>query len=151
MLRQRLSDALKTAMREKNKHVVSTLRLILAAVKDRDIAARSEDNDSGISETELLKLLQSMVKQRRESAAIYEKGDRAELAEKELAEIEIIHQFLPKQIDGKEMEAIVEKIVADTGAEKLKDMGRVMASLREQYLGQMDFGKASAIIKSKLS
>jgi uncharacterized protein YqeY len=151
MLRTQLSDALKTAMKSKEAGAVSTLRLILAALKDRDIAARSKGNTEGIGDDEILGLLQQMVKQRRESIDMYEQGGRPELAEKEGQEITIIERFLPTQLDEAAVGTAVRDVIAETGAANLKDMGKVMTALRERYAGQMDFGKASAIAKQQLS
>ena len=151
MLRTRLSDALKTAMKGKDGRSVSTLRLILAALKDRDIAARSKGNQDGVSDDEVLGLLQSMVKQRRESIGLYEKGGRMELAQGEAEEISVIEGFLPEQMGEDEMATVITGIVDEVGAESLKDMGKVMTALKEQFAGQMDFGKASAIVKERLN
>jgi len=151
MLREQIKSALKEAMIAKDAHKVSTLRLIMAALKDRDIAARTQDKPDGISDDEVLALLQSMVKQRRDSIAMYENGGRLELAEQEAAEIKIIEDFLPKQKSEEEIAQIVEDLVTELGASSLKDMGAVMKTLRERYAGQMDFGKASAIIKDRLA
>ncbi|MBO6783274.1 MAG: GatB/YqeY domain-containing protein, partial [Alphaproteobacteria bacterium] len=143
--------ALKEAQKAKDERAVSTFRLITAALKDRDIAARSKGNPDGISDDEILQMLQTMVKQRRESISMYEKGGRLELAEQEAEEIEIIQRFLPEQLDEEATERAVEKTIEDVGASGLKDMGAVMGALREEYAGQMDFGKASAIVKTRLS
>lgn len=151
MLREQLNDALKSSMKEKNDVGVATLRLILAALKDRDIAARSKGNSDGIGEDEILGMLQSMIKQRRDSIEMYEKGGRLELAEQEAAEIGIIEAFLPKQLDDDAMAAVIDAVIADVGAAGIKDMGRVMGALKGQYAGQMDFGKASAMVKGKLT
>ena len=151
MFREQLPEALKAALKDKDVRAVSTLRLIMAALKDRDIAARSKGNMDGISEDEILQMLQTMVKQRRESISMYEKGGRLELAEQESEEIAIIQRFLPEQLDEAATEAAVDKTIADIGANGLKDMGAVMGALRENYAGQMDFGKASAIVKARLS
>jgi len=150
MLRQQINDALKDAMRRKDETAVSTLRLILAAVKDRDIAARSKGNTEGISEDELLNLLQTMVKQRRESIALYEQGGRLDLAEQEQAEIVVIQRFLPQQLDEEETRAAVAQVIDELGATGIKDMGRIMATLRDRYAGQMDFARASGIVKAQL-
>ncbi|MEK9707928.1 MAG: GatB/YqeY domain-containing protein, partial [Alphaproteobacteria bacterium] len=123
----------------------------MAALKDRDIAARSKGNMDGIPEDEILQMLQTMVKQRRESISMYEKGGRLELAEQEGEEIAIIQRFLPEQLDEAATKAAVDKTIADIGAGGLKDMGAVMGALRENYASQMDFGKASAIVKARLS
>jgi uncharacterized protein YqeY len=151
MLRARIGDALKTAMKAKEKHTVGTVRLIMAALKDRDIAARSKGNNDGIGEDETLSMLQSMIKQRRESVEMYEKGGRAELAEQEAGEIEIIQTFLPTQMDEAEVNAAVQEAIDDLSATSLKDMGKLMGALKEKFAGQMDFSKASARIKAKLS
>ena len=151
MLRQQLSDALKTSLKEKKERAVSTIRLILASLKDRDIAARSSGNLDGITDDEILKLLQSMVKQRNESITLYEKGGRLELAEQEREEIEVIKSFLPAQMSDAEIEAAVDVLIAESGAESIKDMGRIMSGLRESYAGKMDFAKAGAFVKQLLA
>ncbi len=151
MLRTRISDSLKTAMKSKQTHAVSTIRLIMAALKDRDIAARPQGNGEGIADDEILSMLQSMIKQRRESVEMYEKGGRAELAQQEVGEIEIIQTFLPEQMDDADLSAAVKEIVKEAGATSLKDMGKVMGFLKERYAGQMDFSKASAQVKNQLS
>ena len=151
MLRARIDDALKTAMKAKEKHTVATVRLILAALKDRDIAVRSKGNNVGISDDDILSMLQSMIKQRRESIEMYEKGGRAELAEQELSEIEIIQTFLPEQMDDDAVTDAVEAVINQVSATSLKDMGKVMGVLKEKFSGQMDFSKASAKVKSHLS
>lgn len=151
MLRTRLSEALKDALKSKDTRSTATLRLISAALKDRDIAARSKGNYDGINEDEILQMLQSMIKQRRESITMYEQGGRLELAQQEKDEIVVIERFLPKQMDVAEMEAAINALVTDLGATGVKDMGRVMTALREQYAGQMDFAKASGMVKARLS
>jgi len=151
MLRARIDDALKTAMKAKEKHTVATVRLIMAALKDRDIAARSKGNGDGIDEDEILSMLQSMIKQRRESVEMYEKGGRAELAEQEADEIQIIQTFLPEQMDDDAVSAAVQEAISELSATSLKDMGKVMGALKEKFAGQMDFSKASAQVKVKLS
>ena len=151
MLRQQLNDALKEAMKAQQSRAVSTLRLILAALKDRDIANRTEDaDDGGISDDQILQLLQSMIKQRRDSIEAYLKGGRQELADGEAEEIDIIQRFLPDQMDDKELAKAVEQVIAETGASSIKDMGNVMGMLRGKFAGQMDFGKASALVKARL-
>ena len=150
MLRTQLSQALKDAMRAKDERGVSTIRLILAALKDRDIAARSEGNMEGVSDDEILQMLQKMIKQRQESIKMYEEGGRVELAAQEQGEIEIINRFLPQQLSEREIEAEVDRVIADIGASSVKDMGRLMGELRGRYAGQMDFGKASGIAKARL-
>ncbi len=150
-MRERLKDELKKAMLAKNQQAVGTLRLILAALKDRDIAARGKGNSDGIAEDEILAMLQTMIKQRRESIEMFEKGDRPELAGKEAGEIAIIEDFLPRQMDQAEIEEAVKSVIASSEAGSLKDMGKVMAALRADYAGRMDFGKASALTKTLLS
>ena len=150
MLRQQLNDQLKTAMLAKNARVVSTVRLILAALKDRDIAARSRNVMDGIGEDEILQMLQSMIKQRRESISLYEQGGRLELAQQEQDEIAIIETFLPKQMTEAETLDAVKVVIAEVGAGGIKDMGRVMAALKERFAGCMDFTKASAATKKEL-
>ena len=150
MLRDDVSAELKDAMRAKNTVKTATLRLILAAIKDRDIAARTDGVFEGIAEDEVLKVLQTMVKQRRESIKMYEQGNRPELAAQEAQEIAIIQSFLPKQMDDQEIEAAVTAVIKEIEANSLKDMGTSMGLLRERYSGRMDFGKASAILKSVL-
>lgn len=151
MLRQALNEALKTAMLAKETRAVSTVRLILAALKDRDIAARSKGNMDGISEDDILGMLQSMIKQRRESIALYEQGGRLELAQQEQEEIGIIERFLPKQMNEAEAQAAIQTVIAEIDAKGIKDMGRTMAALKERHAGQMDFTKASGLVKSLLS
>ena len=150
MLRDDVSAELKQAMRSKNTVKTATLRLILAAIKDRDIAARTDGVFEGIGEDEILKVLQTMVKQRRESIKMYEQGNRPELAAQEAQEIAIIQSFLPEQMDDQEIEAAVTAVIKEIEANSLKDMGTSMGLLRERYSGRMDFGKASAILKSLL-
>ena len=151
MLRQKLNDALKEAMKAKQGRAVSTLRLILAALKDRDIANRTEGaDDDGISEDQILQLLQSMIKQRRDSIEAYLKGGRQELADGEAEEIDIIQRFLPEQMDDEALAEAVEQVIVEAGASSIKDMGNVMGMLRGKFAGQMDFGKASALVKARL-
>jgi len=150
MLRQRLTDALKDAQKRRAGVEVSTLRLILAALKDRDIAARTKGDATPIGDDELLRLLQTMVKQRNEAIALYEQGGRLELAERERDEIAVIETFLPRQLDAAEIEAAVRQVIEETGAAGLKDMGATMAELRRRYAGCMDFAKASGIVKREL-
>jgi hypothetical protein len=151
MIRQRLNEALKEAMRGKDTVGIATIRLILAALKDRDIAARAKGNTEGISDDEVLSLLQTMVKQRRESIALYEQGGRLDLAEQERAEIEVINRFLPQQMDEPAIRDAVNHVISEIDATGLKDMGRTMAALRDRYAGQMDFGKASGMVKEQLA
>jgi hypothetical protein len=151
MLRTRLKDALPAAMKARDLVAVATLRLILAALKDRDIAARGKGVASGITDDAILDLLQSMIRQRHESIDLYRTAERLDLAQKEAAEIEIIQRFLPTQLSDEETEAAVGETVAELGATTLKDMGRTMAALKERYAGRMDFCKASAVVKQRLS
>ena len=150
MLRPQLSQALKDAMRAKDERAISTVRLILAALKDRDIAARGDGNTDGVSDEEILQLLQKMIKQRQESIKMYEEGGRVELAAQEQGEIDIINRFLPQQFTVEEIAEAVDRTIAETGASSVKDMGRLMSELRGRYAGQMDFGKASGIAKARL-
>ncbi len=150
MLRTRLTDALKVAMKDKNTMSTATLRLILAALKDRDIAARTKGRKETISDDEVLGLLQSMIKQRRESILLYEKGGRMELAQQEAEEIAVIEEFLPEQMNEDEMILIIEAIITESNSSNLKDMGRVMAALKKNHSGSMDFSKASALVKERL-
>ena len=150
-LRERFSESLKEAMKAKDAKRVSTLRLMLAAVKERDIAARTETSREGVSDDEILQVLAKMIKQREESAATYESGGRPELAESERAEIVIIREFMPRQLSPEETRAAITNVVQETGASSVKDMGKVMAALKERYTGQMDFAKAGATVKELLS
>ena len=150
MLRPQLNDQLKTAMLAKNARVVSTIRLILAALKDRDIAARSRGVMDGIGDDEILSMLQSMIKQRRESISLYEQGGRLELAQQEQDEITIIETFLPKQMSEAETVEAIRAAIAEIGAGGIKDMGKVMAVLKGRFVGRMDFTKASALTKKEL-
>jgi len=151
MIRQRFNEALKDAMRAKDEVAVATVRLILAALKDRDIAARGTGNTEGIPDDDVLNMLQTMVKQRRESISLYEQGGRLDLAEQEAAEIAVIQRFLPRQMDEGEIQVAVDGVIKELNASTLKDMGRTMAALRDRYAGQMDFGKASGIVKAQLA
>ena len=151
MLRVALGNALKESMKAKNTRTTSTVRLILAALKDRDIAAREKGNKDGIPDDDILGLLQSMIRQRRDSIELYEKGGRCELAQQEAEEIGIIERFLPQQMGEAEIAAAIDGGVKELGAASLKDMGRTMAALRERYAGRMDFSKASQLVKTKLS
>ena len=148
--REEITAAMKTAMKEKNQTALSTVRLIQAALKDRDIAARGQGNSEGISDAEILSMLQSMIKQRQESAQTYCDAGREELAEREEAEIEVIQTFLPKQLSEDEVTAAIETIIEQTGAADIKDMGKVMGALKSQYAGQIDMGKAGGLVKAKL-
>lgn len=149
-IRAKFSAALKEALKSKDQTAMSTIRLILAALKDRDIAARGQGKADGIDDAEILSMLQSMIKQRRESAKVYCDAGREELAEREEAEIEVIQRFLPAQMSESEVGAAIDKIIADTGASNVKDMGKVMAVLKSEYAGRLDMGKAGGLVKGKL-
>ena len=148
-MRDEISSALKVAMQNRNKCETNTLRLITAAIKDRDISQRN-GGDGRISDDEILEVLSKMVKQREESAVVYEEAGRLELAEQEREEIIVIQRFLPKQMSEDETRAACQDAIARCGAEGLRDMGKVMGALKGQYPGQMDFGKASAFVKELL-
>jgi uncharacterized protein len=149
-MRSRINAAVKDAMRAKEADRLSTLRLINAAIKDRDIAARGEGEGELVSDDAILGILGKMVKQRQESARAYEEGTRPELAEKELVEIRVIEEFLPRQLTEAESEAAVLAAIAEVGATSIRDMGKVMAALKGRYTGRMDFGKAGPLVKGKL-
>ena len=149
-LRERVTTELKTAMKAKAAERLSTLRLINAAIKDRDIAARADGNDEGVGDDEILGILGKMVKQRQESARTYEEGGRLELAEKERAEIVVIEEFLPVQLDDGEVDAAIDAAITAVGAESIRDMGKVMGQLKSKYTGQMDFGSVGPKVKAKL-
>lgn len=150
-LKQRITSATKEAMKAKDAHRLSTLRLIGAAIKDREIAARSGDHqDCCLADDDLVAILSKMVKQRQESARAYEEGGRLELAEQELTEIAIIQEFLPRQMDADEAATAVDAVVGELGADSVRDMGRVMAALKSRYAGQMDFGAVGKMVKDRL-
>ena len=151
MLRDKLNEALKEAMRAREMEAVGAVRLILAKLKEVDIASRTEANREGVSDDKILSMLQGMIKQRNESITLYEKGNRPELAAKEKAEIAVIERFLPKQMDDAAVDAAVKEAIAAAGAKSVKDMGGVMAALKTKYAGQMDFAKASAAVKKALT
>lgn len=151
MLRDALNEALKEAMRARDMTSVGAIRLILAKLKEVDIANRTEASREGVADERILSMLQGMIKQRNESIALYEKGNRADLPDKEKAEIAVIERFLPKQMDEAAVEAAVREAMASSGAKSIKDMGGVMAALKAKYAGQMDFAKASAAVKKALS
>ncbi len=151
MLREKFKDMLKDAMKSRNERATATLRLIQAALKDRDIAARGRGKMDGIDEAEILSMLQTMIKQRKESISHFEKGGRLELAQQEQEEIAVIEGFLPKQMGDAEAAKAVADLIAELGATSIKDMGRTMAALRERFAGQMDFTKASLLVKQALT
>ncbi|MDG1279828.1 MAG: GatB/YqeY domain-containing protein [Pseudorhodobacter sp.] len=149
-LRDRLSMALKDAMRAKEAERLSTLRLINAAIKDRDIAQRGEGGEGLVSEDEITAILSKMVKQRHESARVYEEGGRLELAQKELEEITVIEEFLPRKLSDDEVSAAITAAIAEAGATSIREMGKVMAVLKGKYTGQMDFGAVGPKVRDML-
>jgi len=150
MLRQAFTDRLKQAMKAREPRTVSTIRLILAGLKDRDVAARGSGNAEGLSDAEIQRMLQTMIKQRRESISLYQQGNRDDLAQREREEIAVIEGFLPRQLDRSDTEAAVAAVIGETGATGLRDMGRVMGTLRERYEGVIDFALAGAVAKRLL-
>jgi uncharacterized protein len=150
-LREQFTEQMKEAMKAKDTRRLSTLRMILAALKDKDIANRTEASREGISDDDVLGLLAKMIKQREESAIAFDTGARPEMAKSEREEIEIIRSFMPKQMSAEESKAAVQAAIAEVGAASIKDMGKVMAALKERYAGQMDFAKASGMTKELLS
>lgn len=148
-LRDRLQAALKDAMKDRQAARLSTLRLINAAIKDRDIASRGEGGEGLVGEAEITAILGKLVKQRQESARAYEEGGRLELAEKELAEITVIQEFLPRQMTEAEIAAAVEAAITETGAASIRDVGKVMGVLKARHAGQMDFGAVGAVVKGR--
>ena len=149
-MHERFNEALKVAIKSQDKVRISTLRLINAAIKDRDIADRTDNGDAGVSEDVVLEILAKMIKQRQESLSAYEEAGRLDLADQERSEIVIIQEFMPRQLEDDEIVAAVDTALAEVGAETLKDMGKVMGILKQKYTGQMDFGKAGARVKEKL-
>jgi uncharacterized protein YqeY len=150
MLREAITERMKTALRAKDTRTLSTVRLIMAALKDRDIAARTDGDRPQIPDSEVLRMLQGMVKQRRESIELYQKGNRPELAQQESEEIAVIESFLPQQMDEAGIEAAAKAAIAESGAAGIKDMGKVMAALRERHAGVIDLAKAGAVVKRLL-
>ena len=151
MIREQLKNALIEALKSKNEKRTATIRLINAAIKDKDIEARPKGVLNGIDDQAVFALLQSMVKQRKESIALYMQGNRQDLVESEQAEIDIISEFLPKQMSEEEVKAAIQAVISEVQAASVKDMGKVMGALKTKYAGQMDMGAASALIKSLLS
>lgn len=151
MLRDQLNEAMKAALRARDTAALGTIRLILARLKDVDIANRTETSREGVADDRILSMLQGMIKQRNESITLYEKGNRPELADKEKAEIAVIERFLPRQMGDAAVQAAVAEAVAASGAKTIKDMGGVMAALKARYAGQMDFAKASTAVKKALA
>jgi uncharacterized protein len=149
-MRTRVNEALKQAMKDKAVARLSTLRLINAAIKDKEIAARGTGRDEVVSDADILAILGKMTKQRQESARVYEEGSRLDLAEREREEITVIEEFLPRQLESDEVAAAIRKAVEETGAGSIRDMGKVMGELKGRYSGQMDFGKVGPMVKDQL-
>jgi uncharacterized protein YqeY len=150
MLRQAFTDRLREAMKARDTRTISTVRLIIAGLKDRDIAARGQGNAEGLSEAEILRMLHAMVKQRRESIVLYEQGNRPDLVQQEAEEITVIESFLPRQLDDGETEEAARAAIAETGAANVRDVGKVMAMLRERHAGTIDLGRAGTIARRLL-
>jgi uncharacterized protein YqeY len=150
MLREAFRDRLKGAMKARDARAVSTIRLILAGLKERDVAARGQGNLDGLSETEIQRMLQAMIKQRRESIELYRQGNRPDLVEHENEEIAVVESFLPRQLDEGEIEAAVKAAIGETGATNPKDLGKVMAALRERHGGVIDLGRAGVMVRRLL-
>ena len=151
MIREQLKKALIEALKNKDEKKTATIRLINAAIKDKDIEARPKGITDGIDDTAVMSLLQSMVKQRKESIEMYKQGNREDLVASEQAEIDIINQFLPQQMNEEETKQAIATVIQETGATSIKDMGKVMGGLKAKYAGKMDFSTASQLIKSLLS
>ena len=149
MLREDLQNALKEAMKNKDMKTVNAVRLIIAGQKEKDVEARGKGAKEA-TDTELMSMMQTMIKQRNDSIKMYMDGNRPELAEKEKAEIAVIERFLPKQMNDAEVEVAIKALIAETGATSMKDMGKVMGALKAKYAGQMDFGKANGVVKACL-
>jgi uncharacterized protein len=150
MLRQAFTDRLKQAMKARDARTVSAVRMILAGLKERDVAARTKADSNGIAELEIARMLQGMIKQRRESIVLYEQGNRADLAQQERDDIGVIESFLPQQMTEEQIAAAAQAAIAETGAGGIKDMGKVMTSLRGRHAGAMDFSRAGPIVKRLL-
>ena len=150
-MRERVNTALKQAMKDKAAERLTTLRLINAAIKDQEIALRGADGDGQIGDAEILAILGKMTKQRKESANAYEEGGRLDLAERERGEIEVIEEFLPRQMDDDEVNAAIDKVISDIGASSIRDMGKIMGALKSEYTGQIDFAKAGLMVKDRLN
>ncbi|WP_108782230.1 GatB/YqeY domain-containing protein [Pontivivens insulae] len=151
MLRERISTDIKAAMKARETLRLSTLRLVNAAIKDKDIEARQGDNSEGVSDAEIQAILSRMIKQRQDSATAYEEAGRLELAQSERDEIEVIQDYLPRQLSADEVEAAIAAAIEKTGASSIRDMGKVMGALKSAHAGQMDFGKAGAAVKAQLA
>jgi len=150
MLREAFTDRLKQSMKARDARTVSAVRLILAALKERDVAARGDGYAEGVAEPDIVRMLQGMIKQRRESIALYEQGNRADLAQREAEEIGVIESFLPRQMNEDEIAAATLATIAETGAAGVRDMGKVIAALRERHAGAIDFSRAGPIVKRLL-
>ena len=150
-LRKKINDQFNTALKNKNKSLISTLRLILAAIKERDIANRSEGKKEEVKDPEIIKVLRKMKKQRQDSAELYKKGERKELLEVEESEIKIIDTFLPKQLSEEDTKKICKDVIESLEASSLKDMGKIMGTLKKKYSDSIDFSKANIIIKGLLN
>ena len=150
-LREKINKQFNTALKSQNKTLISTLRLVLAAIKERDIANRTKDKKDAVSDAEIIKVLRKMKKQRQDSMDLYKKGGREELSEVEEAEIKVIDSFLPKQLSDEETKKICEEIIKSLGASSLKDMGKIMGSLKQKYSDSIDFSKVNLIVKGLLS
>ena len=151
MIRKRLMDAQNEALKEREAKRLSTLRLVNAAIKDRDIAARSEESSEGVNDAEIMRILAKMIKQRQDSSKVFEEAGRIELAEGERAEIKVIEEFLPKQLSEAEVEAAIAASIKEVGASSIRDMGKIMGILKSKYTGQMDFSKVGAAVKAALA
>ncbi len=149
-IREEITEKMKEAMKNKNQVALSTIRLMMAALKDRDISARGSGKAEGVDDSEILSMMQSMIKQRNESAKTYVDADRKDLASRELEEIGVIEGFMPRQLDDSEIDAVISKKIAETGAQDIKDMGKVMAELKADYAGQFDMGRASGKVREAL-
>ncbi len=150
-IRAEINTKLKEALKSKDQVSLSTIRLIMAAMKDRDITARSNGKAEGIDDSEILSMLQSMIKQRNESIKTYESAGRKDLADREAEEIKVIDSFMPKQLDEGQIKVAIDEMIRETGAQNIRDMGKVMAALKEKYAGQFDMGHASGLVKEKLA
>ena len=150
-LREKINKQFNTALKSRNKTLVSTLRLVLAAIKERDIANRTQDKKDAVNDDEIIKVLRKMKKQRQDSVDLYKKGGRQELSEIEEAEIKVIDSFLPKQLSDEETKKICKEIIKSLGASSLKDMGKIMGSLKQKYSDTIDFSKVNTIVKGLLS
>ena len=150
-LRKKINEQFNSALKNKNKSLISTFRLILAAIKERDIANRSEGKKEEVKDPEIIKVLRKMKKQRQDSAELYKKGERKELLEVEESEIQIIDTFLPKQLGEEETKKICKEVIESLGASSLKDMGKIMGTLKQKYSDSIDFSKVSVILKGLLS